>query len=225
MEVRDTRYARAADGAYIAYQVTGGGPVDLAWQFDWFGNVDVIWENEEFRTFFSGLGRSVRLILHDRRATGLSSRNVAVPNLETRVADLLCVLDTVGSSRPIVGGEREGGSVAALLAATNPERVRSLVWYSPGARTVWSPDYPWGARPEYVEFEERIIETWGTVEYGHSFLESEAVGGHDIAKEAEKSIGLMSRHMTTPDVARELSRIWYETDTREISGRSGFRHC
>jgi class 3 adenylate cyclase len=198
--------------------VTGGGPVDLAWQFDWFGNVDVIWEDEDFRTFFAGVGRSVRLIMHDRRATGLSSRNVAVPNLETRVADLICVLDEVGSSRPIVGGEREGGSVAALLAATNPEKVRSLVWFSPGARTVWSPDYPWGAGPEYVAQQERTIEAWGTAEYGRAFREAEAVGEHEVASDAEKTIGLLSRHLTTPDVARELSRIWYETDTREILG-------
>ena len=216
MNIRDTAYAHASDGAYIAYQTTGNGAVDLAWQFDWLGNVDVIWEDASFRAFFTALSRFSRLILHDRRGTGLSSRNVAAPNLETRVSDILCVLDAAESTRPVLAGEREGGSPNALLAATDPERIRSLVWYAPSARSVWAPDYPWGARPEYVEQEDRALEQWGTASYGRAFRDTEAMGGHDISDEAEPIIGLLSRHVTTPDVARELSRIWYETDIRDV---------
>ena len=103
-----------------------------------------------------------RLDLHDRRGVGLSSRDVPPPHLETRVSDLLAVLDTVGADRPVLAGDREGGSPNVLLAATQPERVRSLIWYAPSPRSVWTPDYPWGVRPEYVEREVENLATWGT---------------------------------------------------------------
>ena len=87
MDVPETRYARAADGCYIAYQVVGNGPIDLVWQFDFFGNVDSMWDAPEASSWLHDLASFSRLILHDRRGTGLSSRNVALPNLETRVDD------------------------------------------------------------------------------------------------------------------------------------------
>ena len=216
MEIRDTRYARTPDDAYVAYQTTGDGPIDLVWQLDWFGNIDVIWEDQHSERYFRAFTRFSRLILHDRRATGLSSRNVPVPSLETRVADLRCVLDAAGATRPVLGGMREGATANALLAATEPDRVRSLVWEVPIARLAWSPDYPWGVKPEYVELDERSLEYWGTAEYGRAFIDTEAIGGHDVPDEAEATIGLLSRHTTTPDVARELGRIWYETDIRDV---------
>ena len=174
MEIRDTRYAKTSDGAYIAYQTTGDGPIDLVWQLDWFGNVDMIWEERTFGEFLTAVARFSRLILHDRRGTGLSSRNVPVPSLETRVADLRCVLDAVGATRPILAGSREGASPNALLAATEPDSVRSLVWHAPSARSVWTPDYPWGVKPEYVELDQRSLEQWGTAAYGRAFIETEA---------------------------------------------------
>lgn len=216
MEIRDTRYAKTPDGAYIAYQTTGDGPIDLVWQLDWFANVDVIWEERTFEEFFTALARFSRLILHDRRGTGLSSRNVPAPSLETRVADLRGVLDAVGATRPVLGGSREGASPNALLAATEPDRVRSLIWYAPSARSVWTPDYPWGVMPEYVELDQRSLEQWGTAAYGRAFIETEAAAEHEISDEEEAMIGLLSRHTTTPDVARELARIWYETDIRDV---------
>jgi pimeloyl-ACP methyl ester carboxylesterase len=106
------------------------GP-SISWQLDWFGNVDVIWEDESFERYFTAFARFSRLILHDRRATGLSSRNVPAPSLETRVADLRCALDAAGVTRPVLGGIREGASPNAMLAATEPDRVRSLIWEVP----------------------------------------------------------------------------------------------
>jgi pimeloyl-ACP methyl ester carboxylesterase len=103
-----------------------------------------------------------RLILHDRRGTGLSSRNVSPPNLETRVAELRVVLDAVRSERPVLEGLAEGGGPNVLFAASDPERVHSIVWGSPSARMLQSPDYPWGMSPEYVELGERELEHWGT---------------------------------------------------------------
>ena len=209
-------YARAADGAYIAYRTMGEGPIDVAWQFDWLSNVDTIPESDHFGAQFLSLASFSRVILHDRRATGLSSRNVPVPNLETRVSDLVAVLEAVDARRPILGGEREGGAPNALLAATDPERIRSLIWYEPTLRSTWAPDYPWGARPEYVERESEDIGLWGTTAYGTAFIETEAVAGHDIDPRDADVVARLSRHTATPDVARELTRVWYETDIRAV---------
>ena len=216
MDAHDTRYAKTPDDVYIAYQVVGDGPLDLVWQFDWLGNVDLIWEEPVSDRILSSLSTVSRLILHDRRATGLSSRNVPVPNLETRVADLLSVLDAVDAPRPALGGEREGGAPNVLFAATVPERIRSLIWYAPSACSVWTPDYPWGARAEYIERDERALEFWGTAEYAQAFLEAEASEGHIMDPHSAALFGMLSRHTTTPDVAREMSRVWLETDIREL---------
>ena len=216
MEVRDTRYARTPDGAYIAYQVVGDGPIDLVWQMDIFGNIDLVWEMTEFRFFLTSFTEFTRLILHDRRGTGLSSRNVHPPNLETRVADLRAVLDAVGSERPVLGGAIEGGAPNVMLAATDPDRVRSIVWYGPSARMAWAPDYPWGAGPDYFERDQRSLEVWGTAAYGEAFAEMEAIGGHLVPPGEFAMRSMISRQTATPDVAQELSRTWYETDIRPL---------
>jgi hypothetical protein len=94
----DTRYAKTLDSVFIAYQVVGDGSVDLVWHIGWPGNLDVEWEVPSSARWMGGLASFSRLILHDHRGVGLSSRNVAVPNLETRVADLRVVLDAIGAA-------------------------------------------------------------------------------------------------------------------------------
>jgi class 3 adenylate cyclase len=212
----DTRYATTPDGVYIAYQVAGEGPVDVAWQTDFTNNIDVMWESPVFGPVFRGIASFARLILHDRRGTGLSSRNVSPPNLETRVADLRVVLDAVGSERPVLAGFIEGGAPAVLLAASNPERVQSIVWWGPAARSLWSPDYPWGMRPEYVEVNERELQHWGTLEGARIWAEGESIYGRVFTEEQIRFNAKLRRHTGTPDVARELTRIWYETDIRQV---------
>jgi class 3 adenylate cyclase len=216
VEIRDTRYAKTPDGVYIAYQTTGEGPIDLVWQFDFTGNVDLVWEDPTVGPFFGALTSFCRLILHDRRGTGLSSRNVPAPNLETRVSDLRLVLDTLGSDRPVLAAYSEGGASNVLFAATDPERVRAIVWLNPFPRVVWTPDFPWGVKPDYVEHEARALDLWGTNDYGGAFAETEATVGHETAPEEARMMGMRSRHTATPDVARELGRIWYETDVRGV---------
>lgn len=147
MEIPETRYAIAPDGAYIAYQTLGQGPIDIAWQIGYLSlnpPVDLIWQVRAYAEWLKGLASFSRLILHDRRGTGASSRNVAAPDLETRVADLLTVLDAVEAERPVLGAELEGGAVNVLFAATMPERVHSLFWWYPAPRSRKAPDYPWG---------------------------------------------------------------------------------
>ena len=100
MGVPDTRYAITPESVYLAYQSVGEGPIDASWQNDpMFGNVEDMWETVTGDSFRQ-LSSFARLILHDPRGTGLSSRNVPPPNLETRAADLGVILDTVGSERP-----------------------------------------------------------------------------------------------------------------------------
>jgi class 3 adenylate cyclase len=213
----ETRYAKTPDGYYIAYQVVGEGPIDLVWQFDFFGNVDVTWEEPSNARWLEGLASFSRLILHDRRGTGLSSRNVDPPNLETRVDDLRVVLDAVGSDDVVLVGAMEGGAPNAMFAAAAPERVRSMVWWGASARSLWAPDYPWGATEEYQAATRGAIErSWGTDDFGRAFVEIEASVEHVIGDEAVGGLGKLSRHTGTPDVALQLERIWNETDVRQV---------
>jgi class 3 adenylate cyclase/pimeloyl-ACP methyl ester carboxylesterase len=216
MEIRDTRYAKTSDGVYIAYQVAGEGSIDLAWQFDFSGNVDLAWEWPITGPLLRALAGFCRVILHDRRGTGLSSRDVPPPNLETRVGDLRLVLDEVGSERPVLAGMNEAGASNVLFAATDPERVRSIVWVEPFPRVVWTPEFPWGVKHDYSELEERSLDLWGTNDYGKAWAEAEATAGMTLVPEQVLTAGIMSRHTATPDVARKIDRIWYETDVRGV---------
>ena len=103
-----------------------------------------------------------------------------------------------------------------LLAASDPGRVQSIVWWGPVARNVWTPDYPWGARPEYIEMDQRQLQHWGTLEGARIWAESEAMYGHVFDEETIRAYAKLSRHTATPDVAMELAKIWYETDIRSV---------
>ena len=205
----DTRYVKTADGTYIAYQTVGEGQIDIVWQFEWLGNVDTIWEYRPYAEWFRGLASFSRLILHDRRGTGASSRNVEPPNLETRVADLEAVLDEVGTDRVVLGGAYEGGAPNVLLAATSPERIHSIFWWYPSPRTTKAPDYPFGADDELLQ---RSIESamfeWGTDAYVAADFEPE-----DTMK-GEAPWGRLSRQTATPDVAVQMELIYNQTDVR-----------
>jgi class 3 adenylate cyclase len=215
--IPETRYAKTPGGVHLAYQTAGEGPIDLVWQFDLiFGNVELIWETI-VGDFLRELSSFSRLILHDRRGTGLSSRNVAPPDLETRVGDLGVILDAIGSERPVLGGYGEGGASNVLFAASRPERVNSVVWTEPAARTTWAPDYPWGADREYMERGAKATaELWGSEGYGAAFAEVEAAAGNILPPEFVAMMGRLSRHTATPDVAVTIDRIWFETDVRPI---------
>ena len=207
--IPDTRYVKTADGVYIAYQTLGEGPIDIVWQFEWLGNVDTIWEHRPSAEWFRGLSSFSRLILHDRRGTGASSRNVDPPNLETRVADLTAVLDAVGSERPVLGGALEGGAPNILFAATFPERVHSLFWWYPAPRTTLAPDYPFGASPDILERSTHAtIDHWGTDAYGYSVWTATQPETESVPW------GRLSRQTATPDVAAQMDRIYNETDVR-----------
>ncbi len=216
MNVPNTRYARADDGTYLAYQTSGHGPIDVFWSFDLMSNIDIVWERPLQRAWLNGLGAFSRVIMHDRRGTGLSSRDVPMPDLETRMADLRVVLDAVGAKRPVLGGLMEGAAPGIMLAAAEPARVRALLWLEPLARTAWAEDYPWGAGPEYVAKQEHALESWGTADYATAWTDQEESGGERTVGDHARWVAKLSRHTTTPDGARALTRRWRETDIREV---------
>jgi class 3 adenylate cyclase len=211
-------FARAQDGAYLAYQVFGEGAIDLVWQDDFFSIVDEWWDSPVDRAAYELFGGFARVILHDRRGTGCSSRDGGPANLETRVSDTLAVMDAAGAREPVVGGLMEGGASMALLAAMHPGRVRSLVWWRPVPRALAAPDYPWGVQPSYVEREAAILGAWGTEEYARGFVElnAEAVEGAWSSDGYITYLSRISRRTCTPDVAEQLTRMWYETDVRGV---------
>jgi class 3 adenylate cyclase len=217
MDVPDPQYARAEDGAYIAYQVVGDGPVDIAWLFDFTGNIDLQWERTIVSAWFEGLAAFSRLILHDRRGTGLSSRDRGVPNLETRADDIALVLDTVESKRPLVGAMFEGLAPAVLLAARDPDRLGGLLWWDPAPRTTWARDYPWGSTDEDIRHERRQYADWGTPAWAERWADGLEKELHTRPTDAE--IGQMvrvSRGTCTPDQAIMLAEMWWQTDVRPI---------
>jgi class 3 adenylate cyclase len=215
VEIPETRYVKSTDGVYIAYQTLGEGPIDIAWQFEWLGNVDAIWQARPYAEWFRGLASFSRLILHDRRGTGASSRNVDPPNLETRVADLLAVLDAAGSERPVLGASLEGGAPNVLLAATRPERVHSVFWWYPAPRSTRAPDYSWGVGDDILERDMRAAaELWGTSDYEDWWYEPSPADAATIPDLDRIPFALVGRQTVTPDVAIQLELIWRDTDVR-----------
>ena len=122
-----TRYAKAPDGVSIAYQVIGDGPRDLVWVPGWVSHVEAAWDEPTMARFFERLASFSRLILFDKRGTGLSDRvpDSALPTLETRMGDLQAVCDAAGSERAALFGVSEGASMCILFAATYPRRTSS----------------------------------------------------------------------------------------------------
>jgi pimeloyl-ACP methyl ester carboxylesterase len=139
----ETRYAKSGD-VHIAYQVVGDAPRDLVFVLGWVSNLEVVWENPTVARFLQRLASFSRLILFDKRGTGLSDRVAEMPDLETRIDDVRAVMDAVGSDRAVLCGYSEGGPMCALFAATYPARTSALVLLSSFARLMRGADHPWG---------------------------------------------------------------------------------
>jgi class 3 adenylate cyclase len=208
-----TRYARSGE-VNIAYQVVGEGPFDLIWVPGWISNVEASWEVPEYARFLSRLASFSRLILFDKRGTGLSD-SVSIenlPSLEQRMDDVRAVLQAADSQSAAVFGASEGGNLSILFAATYPERVRALVLAGVYAKRIWSPDYPWAPTPE-----ER--------DRHHALLEREWSGEMDVADLAPSAaadpalmrrIATFFRRSASPGAAVALNRMNTEIDTRPV---------
>src|SRR5207248_4727889 len=157
-----TRYARSGD-ASIAFQVVGDGTIDLVLVLGFATHLELQWESPPFARFFERISSFSRLIIFDKRGTGLSDPVAEVPTLEQRVDDVRAVMDAAGSRRAALFGISEGGPMSVLLAAGHPERVSSLVLYGAMGRTTEAPDYPWATDAEALRESatEFIAPYWG----------------------------------------------------------------
>jgi pimeloyl-ACP methyl ester carboxylesterase/DNA-binding CsgD family transcriptional regulator len=150
----------------IAYQVVGDGPLDLLLVPGFVSHVEVAWEEPNFARFLTRLASFSRLIVFDKRGTGMSDPVTSPPTMGDRMDDIRAVMDAVGLSRAAILGVSEGGTLSILLAHRHPERVRSLVLYGSWARRLAAPDYPWGFQPEELEgFLGRMGDAWATGEW------------------------------------------------------------
>jgi class 3 adenylate cyclase len=143
----ETRFAKAGSVS-IAYQVVGSGDVDVILVPQWLSNIEQYWDHPAAAYFMRRLASFSRLILFDKRGTGLSDPAPSTQTLEERMDDVAAVMDAVGSERAVLLGASEGGPMAALYAATYPERVSSLILYGTLARWLQAPDYPQGRPAE-----------------------------------------------------------------------------
>ena len=157
----ETHYAKSGD-VNIAYQVVGNGPIDLVYVPGWVSHIEYGWEQPIVAQFFRRLASFSRLILFDKRGTGLSDQTSDLPTLEQRMDDVRAVMEAVGSERAAVFGASEGGNMAMLFAATYPERTLALIIFGVFAKRVWDPEYPWAPKPEErQQFYDAIEKNWG----------------------------------------------------------------
>jgi pimeloyl-ACP methyl ester carboxylesterase len=207
----ETKYAQSG-GVNVAYQVVGDGPIDLVHVPGWVSHVEYAWEDPSFSAFLRRLASFSRLIVLDRRGTGLSDRVADLPSLEERMDDVRAVMDAAGSERAVLAGGSEAGPMCMMFAATYPARTSALVLYGTFARALRAPDYPIGLPAAVLEkFVERIGREWGTGRSVEYFAPSLA---HDEA--FRRSWARFERFAVSPAGIQTLIRMLYETDARHI---------
>jgi pimeloyl-ACP methyl ester carboxylesterase/DNA-binding winged helix-turn-helix (wHTH) protein len=207
----EVHYARSGD-VNIAYQVLGNGPIDLVFVMGWVSHLDYFWREPSFARFLRRLASFSRLILFDKRGTGLSDPVLLMPTLEQRMDDVRAVMDSVGSRRAALLGVSEGGPMCGLFAATYPERTESLIMIGTYARRLRAPDYPWGPNAEQRDaFCRELLAHWG----GPVGIEDRAPSKvNDAAFRAWWSTYL--RMGASPAAAVVLTRMNAEIDVRHV---------
>jgi class 3 adenylate cyclase/pimeloyl-ACP methyl ester carboxylesterase len=208
----EVRYARASGDVDIAYTVFGEGPFDLVVAMGFVTHLDLEWRLPWFQSI-QALGRGCRVLIFDKRGTGLSDRSLGYGSLEERTDDIRAVMDNAGSQRAVVYGISEAGPMALLFAAMHPARVQALVLYGTAARALQAPGYPNGYSQEWAEsFTDELVRDWGT---GH------ALGGVHIQRvpdepEARRFLAEFERSACTPQMVAQIERRNFEMDVRSI---------
>ena len=205
----EIRYVRAG-GIAIAYQVVGSGTTDLVYVPDYMSNLVFAWQYPRWRDFYLRLAQSFRLILFDKRGTGLSDHGGQFAALETRMEDLHAVLDAASSEQAVILASHEGCGMAALFAATYPERVRAVALFHPAVRALLSDDRA-KAAAELSDLRDR----WGTQEFADELLRE--LGQTLYASEEERRLfANYLRVSASPAVAYALNRAFDETDLSDV---------
>ena len=203
----EIHYARSS-GAAIAYQVVGDGETDLVFVPDFGSNLVYAWQTPYWRDFYEELARRFRLILFDKRGTGISDRHGEFATLETRMEDLRTVLDDAGSSEAVVLGANDGCAMAVLYAATYPERTRALVLFHPAA-------IPEGGA-ELDEALGPLRDGWGKQEYMDELLQTACPTLYARGEKARLWFANWERVSLSPAFAYALNRAHAQTDLRPI---------
>jgi class 3 adenylate cyclase len=209
--IPDTQYAKSGD-VYIAYQVGGDGPFDLVM----IGGLDSPtidgwgWQGE----MFERLASTARTVIFDKRGTGASDRVAGAPSLEERMDDVRAIMDAVGSRSAALFGHVDGGAMAALFAATYPERVFALALFQAKPRFVRVPDFPWAPTREDFEREtQELAERRGTLEYARE----RARGWFPGADETEiRDLARWRRLSASPGAYKALRRMNMDIDVRPV---------
>jgi class 3 adenylate cyclase len=206
------RYAQSGD-LHIAYITAGEGqPIDVMWIPPWISQVEYLWSERSLSRVMDRITTFARLITFDRRGSGLSDPFWGAPTLEDQMDDLIAVMDAAGSERVAVFGTLEGGPMAALFAATYPERVSALVLYATFARATWAPGYDWAwpaeARNQAME---ELIAQWGEGRVVAAVAPSEM---NDPA--FMEWAGRLERLAAAPSTIRRIFDLIGEFDVRDI---------
>jgi class 3 adenylate cyclase len=202
----ETHYAKSGD-LRIAYQVIGKGPLDLVYVPGFISNLDLYWDEPTVAHFLSRLSSFSRLILFDKRGTGLSDRLGNLPTLEERMDDVRAVLDAVDSKRAALFGMSEGGAMSMLFAATYPERTLSLILYG-----TYGHFHTWVLPPEQFEpFLEQVEQSWGKGISLSAFAPSKATDGR-----FKQWWARFERLSASPTAAITLMRMNSQIDVRHI---------
>ena len=215
-----TRYATTDDDVHIAFQVLGDGPIDLVFVHAFVSHVELFWELPSFERFVREVSAWARVILFDKRGIGLSDRLTALPTLGARLDELRAVLDAIGSERILVMGNRDGGALGALFAATYPDRTLGLALWSGGVRTAQAADYPWGMSEDW--FEERLAirkEIWGDRSRGEEATRmTYTEAGDRLAQDPSfvDWVTRLQRYAAAPGDLVRFSRMWLSTDVRSV---------
>ena len=209
-----THYAKSGDTS-IAYQVVGDGPIDVVLVLGFATHLELQWEGAPFARFCERLGNFSRLIIFDKRGTGLSDPVTEVPTLETRIDDVRAVMDAVGSERAAMLGVSEGGPMSITFAATHPERVVALVLHGAMARTTEAPDYPWAAPAEALRESaaEFIAPYWGQEAEGMVELFAPSFAGDPRAVDLSARL---QRYAASPAMVQQILEMFLGTDVRDI---------
>ena len=209
--VPQTRYALTDDGAHIAYQVLGQGDGDLMFVPGLMSHLDLLWEDADTAGFFQRLATLGRLILFDKRDTGLSDRAVGDLSLKERMADLRAVMRAAGSARAALFGYSEGAPMSILFTATYPEQVTALILGSAAARWFPAPDYPCGeATVEmYESLRDIAAHRWGQGDSIEWYLPSRAADPR-----ARELFARFERLAVTPGAFLRMTAMIREIDVR-----------
>ncbi|MFN2626878.1 MAG: alpha/beta fold hydrolase [Mycobacteriales bacterium] len=209
----DIRYAQLGDH-HIGYAELGTGERTIVYVPTWFNNLDAIWERSVVRRFYTRLADLGRVVLFDKRGFGISDpiEPANMPTIEWWLDDITTVLDAVGASEVCLFGSADGSELAALYAATYPERVDALVLFNARARTLAAPDYPWGMPREELEGAlTAFAHEWGRLAPDDGLFPSAGPGGW-----FRQWMARYQRLCASPGVAAALNRMLWQVDIRNV---------